>query len=87
MLTCKQASQLVSQSLDRPLSWSERIRLRFHLLICDVCKRFNRQLRLLNLAVKRMLQHTENDSTIQLSLEARDRISREISRSTESGYH
>ena len=85
MLTCKQASQLVSQSLDRPLSWSERIRLRFHLCICDACNHFNRQLRLLSHAVKRMAQYTENDSTIQLSLEAKDRISREISRFTESG--
>ncbi len=87
MLTCKQASKLVSQSLDRPLSWSERLRLRFHLLICDACNHFNRQLRVLRNAVKRMMQHTEGDSTIQLSLEARDRISREINRSTESGYH
>jgi len=87
MLTCKQASRLVSQSLDRPLSWSERARLRFHLFICDACTHFNRQLRLLSNAVKRMAQYTENDSAIQLSLEARDRISREINRSTDSGYH
>lgn len=87
MLTCKQASRLVSQSLDRPLSLSERTKLRFHLFICDACTHFNRQLRLLSNTVKRMAQYTENDSSIQLSLEARDRISREINRSSDSGYH
>ncbi len=74
IITCKQASQIISQSLDNPLSWSERMRLKFHLFICDACTRFNHQLRLLSNAVKRIRHDTENDNSIQLSLEAKVRI-------------
>lgn len=78
MLTCKQASQIISQSLDKPLSWSDRMRLKFHLLICNACNRFNQQMRLLNIAVKQVIQTTENDNTIQLSLEAKARMTKAI---------
>ncbi len=44
MLSCKQASQLISQSLDRRLSGRERWSLRFHLIICYMCTRFSKQL-------------------------------------------
>ena len=54
MLTCKQASQLISQSLDRKLSWHERFVLRLHLLICKYCLRFSQQLQTLRVALKRM---------------------------------
>lgn len=78
MLTCKQASQIVSQSLDRPLSWPDRMRLKSHLLICNACNRFNQQMRLLNIAVKQVIQTTENDNTIQLSLETKARMTKAI---------
>lgn len=78
MLTCKQASQLISQSLDRPLSFTSRMQLRFHLFICDACTRFKQQLNQLRSAVKRVTSHTENDSSIRLSKEAKTRISNSI---------
>jgi hypothetical protein len=74
MLTCKQASKLISQSLDRPLSLSSRIKLRFHLFICDACTRFNKQLGQLRMAVHRMRQNTENDNSIELPSDAKARI-------------
>ncbi len=78
MLTCKQASQLISQSLDEPLSWSDRMKLKFHLFICNACTRFNQQLRLIKNAVLRIKSETENDASIQLSLEAKARINQAI---------
>ncbi len=78
MLTCKQASQLISQSLDHPLSWSQRMQLRVHLFICDACSRFNRQLHLLRIALHRIRDQIEQDSTIQLPLEVKARIERKI---------
>jgi len=73
-LTCKQASQIISQSLDGPLTWSDRLRLKFHLFICNACKRFNQQLKILSDAVRRTTQLAENDSSIKLSLEAKAKI-------------
>ena len=78
MLTCKEASKIISQSLDRPLSWSDHMKLKFHLFICDACTRFSQQLRLIKNAVLRIKFETENDETIQLSLDAKARINKAI---------
>jgi predicted anti-sigma-YlaC factor YlaD len=43
MLSCRRATALASASLDRPLTWRERVALRTHLLICSHCRRAQRQ--------------------------------------------
>lgn len=53
MLTCRQATELLSQELDRPLSLPERIGLRLHVLICHGCSNYRRQLRVLREACRR----------------------------------
>ena len=78
MLTCKQASQIISQSLDRNLSWQERLTLRLHLFICKYCKRFSQQLFTLRVALKRMNENVENDSDIVLVPEAKIRLAKLI---------
>jgi hypothetical protein len=54
MLSCKEASRLVSQGLDRKLGFGERIALRVHLAICDGCTNFKSQVAFLRRAVKRL---------------------------------
>ncbi len=54
MLTCKDASELLSQAQDRPLGLRERLVLQLHLLICRGCSNFNHQLALIRAAVRRM---------------------------------
>lgn len=54
MLTCKEATQLVSQGLDRRLGPLERISLRLHLLICSGCTNFSRQVRFIRRAMRRL---------------------------------
>jgi len=44
MLTCKEASRLVSESLDRSLDLRERLSLKVHLMMCTGCTQFNRQM-------------------------------------------
>jgi hypothetical protein len=53
-LTCKEASHLVSQGLDRRLGFGERIALRVHLAICDRCASFKKQMAFLRKAVQRL---------------------------------
>jgi len=74
MLNCKQASKLVSQSLDRPLSWAERCQLRLHLFICNPCRRFAKQLKLLAAAIHLRNKMTENDQDLKLSPAVKTRI-------------
>ena len=78
MLTCKQASQIISQSLDRNLSWQERLTLRLHLFICKYCKRFSQQLSTLRVTLKRMNETVENDTNITMSSDIKARIAKSM---------
>lgn len=78
MIDCKQASQLISKSLDRRLSLRERLSLRLHTFICDACRRFGQQLRTLRVALKRMNDNIENDTNITLPSETKARIAKSI---------
>jgi predicted anti-sigma-YlaC factor YlaD len=53
-MTCKQASRLVSQGLDRRLGALERVRLRLHLAICDGCTNFKKQIDFLRRALREL---------------------------------
>ena len=80
MLSCRQASQLISQSLDRPLTLRERFALKLHLTICKYCKRFGQQIQTLLLAVTKMVSAVENDNTIEMPSEAKKRIALSVER-------
>ena len=54
MLSCKEASRLLSQGLDRRLGFAERLGLRLHLLICDGCTNFGKQVAFLRKAMARL---------------------------------
>jgi hypothetical protein len=53
MLSCKDATRLLSQAEDRRLSYAERVKLRLHLMACVACSRFSRQLALMRDALSR----------------------------------
>ena len=57
--SCREASELVSQGLDRELGRGERLALGLHLRICKGCERFNRQMQFLHQALGRL---PEDDS-------------------------
>jgi hypothetical protein len=76
MLSCKQASQLISQSLDKPLTLRERFALKLHLCICKYCKWFSQQVQILRTAVKQMADAIENDDTILMPSAAKERITK-----------
>ena len=52
-LTCREAARLLTQREHRALGPMERLRLRLHLGVCEMCTRFNGQLRLMNGALAR----------------------------------
>ena len=68
LINCKENSQLVTLSPDRPLSWKDRLAMRIHLIICDNCARFARQMRM----IREWLRSEEGDA--ELSAPARTRI-------------
>lgn len=52
MLDCHDATFLISQSRERTLSFSERMKLRLHVGLCRGCARFERQLPFLGAAAR-----------------------------------
>lgn len=78
MMNCQQTSQLLSQSLDRPLSLKERMGLRLHLLMCGACQRFARQLRFLSRAAAGLETRDLADQRVTLGEPARERIKRAL---------
>ncbi|MCL4800331.1 MAG: zf-HC2 domain-containing protein [Burkholderiales bacterium] len=53
MITCRQASHLLSERQDRPLGWGERASLRLHLALCAPCVRAAEQIEFLRRAMAR----------------------------------
>ncbi len=77
MLNCKQVSQLVSESLDRKLSFWNRTQLMMHLAMCGLCSRFSRVMMRVDQEVNshaEAIQNGSSDSNLSLSAEARSRI-------------
>lgn len=65
MLSCKDATHLISQGLDRRLSLVERIGLRLHLLICRGCRATEKHLAFLHEAGAAWRQHHDLSPTQQ----------------------
>jgi hypothetical protein len=78
MLTCKEASQLISQSYERRLTFTERLGLRVHLFVCEACAQFTHQMKLLHEAARRLAEVPE--ATAALSADARHRILEKLAR-------
>jgi hypothetical protein len=41
MMSCRQATQLMSEGQDRPLSLKEKCALKLHKMLCGGCRRFD----------------------------------------------
>ena len=78
IMSCKQISMLISQSLDTPLPFYRRTGIRVHLMMCTLCRRYNRHLHLIHsLLVRERKNFLENE---QLSRQARERILQAVDR-------
>jgi len=78
MLSCKEVSELASESLDRPLTAGERLRMGLHLALCGLCRRYRRQIRFLHRAARRLDDDREPPIVQPLDDEARRRIAERI---------
>lgn len=56
MLNCKQASELLSQNLDREMTLRENFLLRLHLLLCHGCSNFAKQMQVVRKACRNYLE-------------------------------
>ena len=75
-MACRRATELISASMDRPLTRRERLSLWTHLAICTACRLYRKQLILLREAMRECVDRIEGALAPgeELSNEARDRI-------------
>lgn len=78
MLDCKHTSQLVSRSLDKKLTFRERLAVKMHLMMCKYCRRFEKQLHAIRKGLKTLAEQVEHDETIQMPPEVKSRIAERI---------
>ncbi len=57
MISCKEATFLISKKEENKLSFVEKIKLKMHLLICSFCRLFEKQSKLISMNASKSHQH------------------------------
>jgi hypothetical protein len=89
-LRCDQAALLMSHEQDEPLNRPERWALSVHLLTCRLCRKYNRQLKLLRAVMRRMADRRTYEGVLPPLLDAeqskalQDRLSKKIRETLDS---
>jgi len=81
MLSCKDVTQLISESMDRSLPLRKRIGVQVHLLICKFCARYERQLLQIREMVRQLVATEERPGAPYgeaLSKKTRERIEKSL---------
>ncbi len=74
MLSCKEATRLVSEKLDADLPFWQRLSLRLHVLMCRACSRYTRQVTMLDRTIVEHYRIDQpSDNAFPLSEETRCR--------------
>lgn len=77
LLTCRETSLLVSLSMDRRLSAFKQFQLKFHLLICKICRNQYDQFRMISRIIGKFGSHIDSLPPVsqrKLSDKAKKRI-------------
>lgn len=78
MPSCRDVSELVSQSMDQRLPLTKRMTIRLHVSMCSLCRRYEKQLRLLREGARHFADPEENTAQSSLSPEAAERLKKAL---------
>ena len=81
---CKEASHLVSDAFERELKFTERLRLRLHLLICRMCRNHVSSVSFMNQLFEKIRSQADEQGTC-LPEKARQRIQEKLNQAMQSG--
>lgn len=75
MYNCQEASEIISESMDRDLPFSQRVLIRMHLLMCKYCRMGKEQFKIIRAASRyEELYGRELDASRSLSREGKERL-------------
>lgn len=74
MLNCKEASLLASKQMDSKLTLRERIGLRLHISLCDLCSRYLKDLKKLRLIMRYTASEEVSGLPETIKLPEQDRL-------------
>jgi hypothetical protein len=79
-LECRDVAKFITHSVDAPLSLRQRLLMKWHLMLCDYCRRFQRQIVWIHkvLRQKADTEYGEETEGLYLSDEAKERIKRAL---------
>lgn len=84
-MSCRHFAKLCSERLDRPLTLPEKLRLRFHGLMCHVCRPLPKQFENLRRLTRCCVEHTtEQTNDAELPPEAQATIREVLIHESES---
>ena len=80
MFNCREVSRLVSKSMDRDLSFTKMMGVRFHLMMCRHCVRFGHQL----VRIRKLIRSREEEIIPPLVMDekAKDKINQLLNKNT-----
>ena len=85
MFECKEISQLVSESMDRKLPLYRRLGIRFHLMMCKLCTRYEKQLQFIRDAAHHFSKASGTDElSCPLTEDTKNRMKKEINKACSS---
>ena len=75
MLSCKKATEMVEKKTVTSLSFIEKLKLKMHLSMCDACKAYEKQSKIIdNFLHKNAHSHTEENIPVTANMELQKQI-------------
>ena len=82
---CKEIVKIITASMDEKLSWREWLLMKIHLLSCDPCVNFLKQIKFIREALTKSEEKlAQHDSSVKLSEDARSRLKEALETSSEA---
>mgnify|MGYP006865028487 CR=1 FL=1 len=74
LFRCKDITELISQSMDEKLPLRVRLGIKFHLMMCDLCTRYKKQLDLIRSAIAKISRDLEKQPQKKLPDEVKENL-------------
>ncbi len=77
---CEDISHLISKSMDEKLCIKHRLGIKFHLMMCNLCRRYKKQLDLIQKAISLVTrsEKTSNDFITPLPDKTKEKIKKHL---------